>query len=187
MCWGALWCPVWVVLGCTGNPRGGDALHCNVSGVRRGGVGGTEPYWDVLECDWDGFGWQWDGSETRWVGTGMWYNAMGWQWGGSGVALGAGSAASPVCPQGLCVCPHCPCVCPHVPVIHTSLRGQSVPVVCASPPCFLCPSVPGPFVRPPPRGHGRDPAVPAARKQEIIKITEQLIEAVNNGDFEAYA
>uniref|UniRef100_A0A669D5L3 calcium/calmodulin-dependent protein kinase n=1 Tax=Oreochromis niloticus TaxID=8128 RepID=A0A669D5L3_ORENI len=27
----------------------------------------------------------------------------------------------------------------------------------------------------------------AARKQEIIKITEQLIEAVNNGDFEAYA
>uniref|UniRef100_A0A8C3VAV2 calcium/calmodulin-dependent protein kinase n=1 Tax=Catharus ustulatus TaxID=91951 RepID=A0A8C3VAV2_CATUS len=29
--------------------------------------------------------------------------------------------------------------------------------------------------------------VPSARKQEIIKITEQLIEAVNNGDFEAYA
>ncbi|XP_051958323.1 calcium/calmodulin-dependent protein kinase (CaM kinase) II gamma 1 isoform X9 [Xyrauchen texanus] len=27
---------------------------------------------------------------------------------------------------------------------------------------------------------------PAIRKQEIIKITEQLIEAVNNGDFEAY-
>ena len=27
----------------------------------------------------------------------------------------------------------------------------------------------------------------AARKQEIIKITEQLIEAVNNGDFDAYA
>ncbi|XP_058262402.1 calcium/calmodulin-dependent protein kinase (CaM kinase) II gamma 1 isoform X6 [Hemibagrus wyckioides] len=27
---------------------------------------------------------------------------------------------------------------------------------------------------------------PATRKQEIIKITEQLIEAVNNGDFEAY-
>lgn len=27
----------------------------------------------------------------------------------------------------------------------------------------------------------------AARKQEIIKITEQLIEAINNGDFEAYA
>uniref|UniRef100_A0A8I6A024 calcium/calmodulin-dependent protein kinase n=1 Tax=Rattus norvegicus TaxID=10116 RepID=A0A8I6A024_RAT len=29
--------------------------------------------------------------------------------------------------------------------------------------------------------------LPAARKQEIIKTTEQLIEAVNNGDFEAYA
>lgn len=29
--------------------------------------------------------------------------------------------------------------------------------------------------------------LPAARKQEIIKVTEQLIEAVNNGDFEAYA
>uniref|UniRef100_A0A8C7RDX8 calcium/calmodulin-dependent protein kinase n=1 Tax=Oncorhynchus mykiss TaxID=8022 RepID=A0A8C7RDX8_ONCMY len=29
-------------------------------------------------------------------------------------------------------------------------------------------------------------SLPLARKQEIIKITEQLIEAVNNGDFEAY-
>lgn len=29
-------------------------------------------------------------------------------------------------------------------------------------------------------------SVRVARKQEIIKITEQLIEAVNNGDFEAY-
>lgn len=26
----------------------------------------------------------------------------------------------------------------------------------------------------------------SARKQEIIKMTEQLIEAINNGDFEAY-
>lgn len=25
-----------------------------------------------------------------------------------------------------------------------------------------------------------------ARRQEIIKMTEQLIEAINNGDFEAY-
>lgn len=25
------------------------------------------------------------------------------------------------------------------------------------------------------------------RKQEIIKVTEQLIESINNGDFEAYA
>ncbi|XP_034397228.1 calcium/calmodulin-dependent protein kinase (CaM kinase) II beta 1 isoform X1 [Cyclopterus lumpus] len=33
---------------------------------------------------------------------------------------------------------------------------------------------------------GSSPAV-FSRKQEIIKITEQLIEAINNGDFEAYA
>uniref|UniRef100_A0A8C5NGB2 calcium/calmodulin-dependent protein kinase n=1 Tax=Gouania willdenowi TaxID=441366 RepID=A0A8C5NGB2_GOUWI len=31
------------------------------------------------------------------------------------------------------------------------------------------------------------PNPPSTRKQEIIKITEQLIEAINNGDFEAYA
>uniref|UniRef100_A0A8C8Z3S3 calcium/calmodulin-dependent protein kinase n=1 Tax=Prolemur simus TaxID=1328070 RepID=A0A8C8Z3S3_PROSS len=29
-------------------------------------------------------------------------------------------------------------------------------------------------------------SLPLARKQEIIKVTEQLIEAINNGDFEAY-
>lgn len=34
---------------------------------------------------------------------------------------------------------------------------------------------------------GQPWSLPAARKQEIIKTTEQLIEAVNNGDFEAYA
>ncbi|XP_026771209.1 calcium/calmodulin-dependent protein kinase (CaM kinase) II gamma 1 isoform X9 [Pangasianodon hypophthalmus] len=33
---------------------------------------------------------------------------------------------------------------------------------------------------------GRSVASAQSRKQEIIKITEQLIEAVNNGDFEAY-
>uniref|UniRef100_A0A672I9R8 calcium/calmodulin-dependent protein kinase n=1 Tax=Salarias fasciatus TaxID=181472 RepID=A0A672I9R8_SALFA len=31
------------------------------------------------------------------------------------------------------------------------------------------------------------PPILTSRKQEIIKITEQLIEAINNGDFEAYA
>lgn len=30
------------------------------------------------------------------------------------------------------------------------------------------------------------PVLCVARKQEIIKITEQLIEAINNGDFDAY-
>lgn len=29
-------------------------------------------------------------------------------------------------------------------------------------------------------------SLPSARKQEIIKVTEQLIEAINSGDFEAY-
>lgn len=160
-------------------------MHCTAMSVGCAGVAWealshTGMYWNVT-----GMGLAGSGMAVRRAGSELGCGTM--QWGGCGVAAGAGSAASPVCPQGLCVCPLCPCVCPHVPVIHTSLRGQSVPVVCASPPCFLCPSVPGPFVRPPPRGHGRDPAVPAARKQEIIKITEQLIEAVNNGDFEAYA
>ncbi|KAF6085469.1 calcium/calmodulin dependent protein kinase II beta [Phyllostomus discolor] len=41
---------------------------------------------------------------------------------------------------------------------------------------------------PPPRPSPAPPGLPTlSRKQEIIKITEQLIEAVNNGDFEAYA
>ncbi|XP_049324385.1 calcium/calmodulin-dependent protein kinase type II delta 1 chain isoform X13 [Astyanax mexicanus] len=52
---------------------------------------------------------------------------------------------------------------------------------------------PGPTA--PPSTEGGAPPVPSpphtpgmqTRKQEIIKITEQLIEAVNNGDFEAYA
>lgn len=38
---------------------------------------------------------------------------------------------------------------------------------------------------PGPRSH-RPVPLPLARKQEIIKVTEQLIEAINNGDFEAY-
>uniref|UniRef100_A0A8C9ZX34 calcium/calmodulin-dependent protein kinase n=1 Tax=Sander lucioperca TaxID=283035 RepID=A0A8C9ZX34_SANLU len=37
------------------------------------------------------------------------------------------------------------------------------------------------------RKRSRDICLEFSRKQEIIKITEQLIEAVNNGDFEAYA
>ncbi|OXB53703.1 hypothetical protein ASZ78_003276, partial [Callipepla squamata] len=56
-------------------------------------------------------------------------------------------------------------------------------------PCPLscCPLSAAPSSPHPLRGRGCDRTVPAARKQEIIKITEQLIEAVNNGDFEAYA
>ncbi|XP_067375855.1 calcium/calmodulin-dependent protein kinase (CaM kinase) II beta 1 isoform X7 [Channa argus] len=58
---------------------------------------------------------------------------------------------------------------------------------------------PAPSARPiPPPTHTTSPPPPhppsspflsssQTRKQEIIKITEQLIEAINNGDFEAYA
>ncbi|XP_057198461.1 calcium/calmodulin-dependent protein kinase type II subunit gamma isoform X13 [Triplophysa rosa] len=39
---------------------------------------------------------------------------------------------------------------------------------------------------PTPQTETPPPCPPLTRKQEIIKITEQLIEAINNGDFEAY-
>ncbi|XP_073729282.1 calcium/calmodulin-dependent protein kinase type II subunit gamma isoform X25 [Misgurnus anguillicaudatus] len=39
---------------------------------------------------------------------------------------------------------------------------------------------------PTPQSEAPPPCAPLTRKQEIIKITEQLIEAINNGDFEAY-
>ncbi|XP_041914699.1 calcium/calmodulin-dependent protein kinase type II subunit beta isoform X26 [Alosa sapidissima] len=53
-------------------------------------------------------------------------------------------------------------------------------------------SVESSSVKPSPESSQSTPAAAPApviflRKQEIIKITEQLIEAVNNGDFEAYA
>ncbi|XP_072122512.1 calcium/calmodulin-dependent protein kinase type II subunit beta isoform X11 [Mobula birostris] len=47
-----------------------------------------------------------------------------------------------------------------------------------------------PLSSPPPTQYGWPTSVflqVRARKQEIIKLTEQLIEAINNGDFEAYA
>nr|XP_055063538.1 calcium/calmodulin-dependent protein kinase type II subunit delta isoform X13 [Misgurnus anguillicaudatus] len=46
------------------------------------------------------------------------------------------------------------------------------------------PPQPSYSLTPPPSGFS---VSAATRKQEIIKITEQLIEAINNGDFEAYA
>ncbi|XP_066209787.1 calcium/calmodulin-dependent protein kinase type II subunit beta isoform X3 [Saccopteryx leptura] len=58
-------------------------------------------------------------------------------------------------------------------ILHTVRRGSGTPEAQGPPPC-PSPALPGPL-----------PAL--SRKQEIIKITEQLIEAVNNGDFEAYA
>ncbi|XP_066094749.1 calcium/calmodulin-dependent protein kinase type II subunit beta isoform X2 [Saccopteryx bilineata] len=58
-------------------------------------------------------------------------------------------------------------------ILNTVRRGSGTPEAQGPPPC-PSPALPGPL-----------PAL--SRKQEIIKITEQLIEAVNNGDFEAYA
>lgn len=88
------------------------------------------------------------------------------------------------------VCASVPSVRVFVPTFPSSTRhsGVSLSPWSVRPPRAFCVRLsPAPLSPPPPRGHGRDPAVPAARKQEIIKITEQLIEAVNNGDFEAYA
>ncbi|KAF6301516.1 calcium/calmodulin dependent protein kinase II beta [Rhinolophus ferrumequinum] len=58
-------------------------------------------------------------------------------------------------------------------ILNTVRRGSGTPESQGPPPC-ASPVLPGP------------PPAPS-RKQDIIKITEQLIEAVNNGDFEAYA
>lgn len=89
---------------------------------------------------------------------------------------------------------HVPChhVRPQIPSTHP--HGVCPSLSCPPPPI---PPISTPPPIPPlhPRGPqcgDRDGVVtlaipPPARKQEIIKITEQLIEAVNNGDFEAYA
>ncbi|XP_045142255.1 calcium/calmodulin-dependent protein kinase type II subunit beta isoform X2 [Echinops telfairi] len=58
-------------------------------------------------------------------------------------------------------------------ILSSVRRGSGTPEAEGPPPC-LSPTLLGPLSTP-------------SRKQEIIKITEQLIEAVNNGDFEAYA
>ncbi|RVE67821.1 hypothetical protein OJAV_G00085720 [Oryzias javanicus] len=70
----------------------------------------------------------------------------------------------------------------------------------APPPDSEAAPAPAPCARPaPPPAHTTPPPPPLppsspspssssqTRKQEIIKITEQLIEAINNGDFDAYA
>nr|XP_020018608.1 calcium/calmodulin-dependent protein kinase type II subunit beta isoform X2 [Castor canadensis] len=63
-------------------------------------------------------------------------------------------------------------------ILNSVRRGSGTPeaegpLPVGPPPC-PSPTLPGPLSTP-------------SRKQEIIKTTEQLIEAVNNGDFEAYA
>ncbi|XP_060013384.1 calcium/calmodulin-dependent protein kinase type II subunit beta isoform X5 [Lagenorhynchus albirostris] len=90
---------------------------------------------------------------------------------------------------------------PRVPDILSSVRrGSGTPEGEGPPPCPP-PAPISPLPTPSPRicdilssvrrGSGtpeaEGPPPTPSRKQEIIKITEQLIEAVNNGDFEAYA
>ncbi|XP_061054371.1 calcium/calmodulin-dependent protein kinase type II subunit beta isoform X2 [Eubalaena glacialis] len=90
---------------------------------------------------------------------------------------------------------------PRVPDILSSVRrGSGTPEGEGPPPC-PSPAPISPLPTPSPRicdilssvrrGSGtpeaEGPPPTPSRKQEIIKITEQLIEAVNNGDFEAYA
>ncbi|XP_028269300.1 calcium/calmodulin-dependent protein kinase type II subunit beta isoform X6 [Parambassis ranga] len=94
---------------------------------------------------------------------------------------------------------------PHTPVVPMQMSRltdlvSSVRRVPAAPaPEPDAAPAPVPSARPaPPPAHTTSPPPPhppsspslsssQTRKQEIIKITEQLIEAINNGDFEAYA
>ncbi|XP_035385497.1 calcium/calmodulin-dependent protein kinase (CaM kinase) II beta 1 isoform X33 [Electrophorus electricus] len=69
----------------------------------------------------------------------------------------------------------------------SGVRKSTAPQADAEPPApgrpLPAPAQPSPPLQPP-----SSPLPPVhSRKQEIIKITEQLIEAINNGDFEAYA
>ncbi|XP_072289297.1 calcium/calmodulin-dependent protein kinase (CaM kinase) II beta 1 isoform X29 [Eucyclogobius newberryi] len=100
---------------------------------------------------------------------------------------------------------------PHTPAVPMQMSRltdlvSSVRKVSAPPPAPAAPppdSEPAPVPSPrsnsaPAHAHATPPPPPQppsspfptsaqTRKQEIIKITEQLIEAINNGDFEAYA
>uniref|UniRef100_A0AAQ6ICC6 calcium/calmodulin-dependent protein kinase n=1 Tax=Anabas testudineus TaxID=64144 RepID=A0AAQ6ICC6_ANATE len=76
---------------------------------------------------------------------------------------------------------------PQTTVIHNPVDGTKVYIIPQSRPAVLKLTAP---LRPTVATTSYEllfPLSSAARKQEIIKITEQLIEAINNGDFEAYA
>ncbi|XP_050793403.1 calcium/calmodulin-dependent protein kinase type II subunit beta isoform X4 [Gopherus flavomarginatus] len=88
-------------------------------------------------------------------------------------AEGPQPAGSQPCPSPALVTPLVPQSARFTDLLNTVRRGSGPPDTAVSQPC------PSPAVT--------NPLPPLPRKQEIIKITEQLIEAVNNGDFEAYA
>ncbi|XP_053873920.1 calcium/calmodulin-dependent protein kinase type II subunit beta isoform X3 [Malaclemys terrapin pileata] len=94
---------------------------------------------------------------------------------GSGApdAEGPRPAGSQPCPSPAVANPLVPQPARFSDLFNTVRRGSGPPDTAVSQPC------PSPAVT--------NPLPPLPRKQEIIKITEQLIEAVNNGDFEAYA
>ncbi|XP_042565226.1 calcium/calmodulin-dependent protein kinase type II subunit beta isoform X1 [Clupea harengus] len=76
---------------------------------------------------------------------------------------------------------------PHTPSMQTRLTDL-VSNVCRAPAPQVAMETSRPTAPPPPSQPPSGSSLSVqSRKQEIIKITEQLIEAVNNGDFEAYA
>ncbi|XP_035385482.1 calcium/calmodulin-dependent protein kinase (CaM kinase) II beta 1 isoform X18 [Electrophorus electricus] len=106
---------------------------------------------------------------------------------------GEGCGLTPLVAQPTSV----PCPAPHIPNVPmqmsrltdlvSGVRKSTAPQADAEPPApgrpLPAPAQPSPPLQPP-----SSPLPPVhSRKQEIIKITEQLIEAINNGDFEAYA
>ncbi|CAN9512968.1 unnamed protein product [Ophioblennius macclurei] len=96
---------------------------------------------------------------------------------------------------------------PHTPIVPMQMSRltdlvssvRRAPAPAAAAPAPEADAAPAPSARSnPPPAHTTSPPPPHSpsspslsssqiRKQEIIKITEQLIEAINNGDFEAYA
>ncbi|TWW60186.1 Calcium/calmodulin-dependent protein kinase type II subunit beta [Takifugu flavidus] len=105
---------------------------------------------------------------------------------------GEGSASTP--PPAVLTAPSPPHT-PAVPMqnLVSSVRrapAAAAPEAEAAPaPAARAAPPPAPATSPPPPQSPSSPPLssPQPRKQEIIKITEQLIEAINNGDFEAYA
>ncbi|XP_030603785.1 calcium/calmodulin-dependent protein kinase type II subunit gamma isoform X2 [Archocentrus centrarchus] len=75
--------------------------------------------------------------------------------------------------------PQCPT--PTSGPLQEAVSSPSVPVAQPSPGQSSCPAAE--FTLSPPTGSSNSQQT---RKQEIIKMTEQLIEAINNGDFDAY-
>ncbi|XP_071336214.1 calcium/calmodulin-dependent protein kinase type II subunit gamma isoform X3 [Trachinotus anak] len=79
--------------------------------------------------------------------------------------------------------PHCPPLTPGP--LQEAARSPSLPVAQTSPAQSSCPE-PESTLSALTGSGGISSSLQQTRKQEIIKMTEQLIEAINNGDFEAY-